>query len=82
MSLLSFKEHNGKKIKICSHSDCKNKDKDVTRWTLTDSRGYSCGTVCSDCENKQMGKFKPVIFSDPQEYLKEMVDCGENVDGF
>ena len=69
-------------MNICSHSDCKNKDKDVTRWTLTDSRGYGCGTVCSDCENKQMGKFKPVIFSDPQEYLKEMVDCGENVDGF
>ena len=34
-------------MKICSHSDCKNKDKDVTRWTLTDSRGYGCGTVCS-----------------------------------
>ena len=69
-------------MNICSHSDCKNNNKDVTRWTLTDSRGYGCGTVCSYCENMQKGKFKPVIFKDPQEYLKEMVECGENVDGF
>ena len=69
-------------MNICSHSDCKNNNKDVTRWTLTDSRGYSYGTDCSYGENMQKGKFKPVIFKDPQEYLKEMVECGENVDGF
>ena len=69
-------------MNICSHSDCKNKDKDVTRWTLTDSRGYGCGTVCGYCENMQKCKFKPVIFKDPQEYLKEMVECGENVNDF
>ena len=26
----------------CSHNECKNDNKDVSRWELTDSRGYSC----------------------------------------
>ena len=38
---------------ICSHNECKNDNKDVSRWELTDSRGYSCGVVCNDCHDKQ-----------------------------
>ena len=68
--------------KICSHFECKNKDKNVDRWQLTDSRGYSCGTVCNDCINRQKSKFKPVIFEDPHKYLEEMNRCGENTDKF
>ena len=69
-------------MKICSYSECKNKNKDVNRWTLTDSRGYGCGTVCSDCVDSQRSKFKPVIFEDPQKYLQEMADFGENIDEY
>jgi len=68
--------------KICSHYECKNKGKNVERWQLTDSRGYSCGTVCNDCIDQQKSKYKPIIFEDPQEYLEEMADCGENIYNF
>ena len=40
----------------CSHYKCKNINKDVSRWELTDSRGYSCGVVCNDCHDKQKAK--------------------------
>ena len=44
---------------ICSHRDCKNDNKNVSRWELTDSRGYSCGIVCNDCHDKQKAKYRP-----------------------
>ena len=37
----------------CSHYKCKNINKDVSRWELTDSRGYYCGVVCNDCNDNQ-----------------------------
>lgn len=69
-------------MRKCSHNKCKNHKKDVYRWQLTDSRGYSCGIVCKDCEAMQKSKYKPVIFEDPQKYLQEMADCGEDIDNF
>ena len=65
----------------CSNSECKNSDnKDVYRWQLTDALGFSCGTVCKGCADKQKAKYKSVIFKDPQAYRQEMAECGENID--
>ena len=45
----------------CGNTHCKNDNKDVSRWELTDSRGYSCGVVCNDCHDKQKSKYNPII---------------------
>ena len=67
---------------ICSHRDCKNDNKNVSRWELTDSRGYSCVIVCNDCHQKQKSKYNPIIFQDPHDYLQYMAECGENIDNY
>ncbi len=45
----------------CENTHCKNDNKDVSRWELIDSRGYSCGVVCNDCHDKQKAKYNPII---------------------
>ena len=66
----------------CENTHCKNYNKDVSRWELIDSRGYSCGIVCNDCHDKQKAKYNPIIFQDSHDYLQYMADCGENIDGY
>ena len=43
----------------CTNSICRNSGKeDVERWELKDYLGYSCGTVCDDCYEKQKVKYE------------------------
>ena len=43
----------------CTNSECKNDGREnVERWELKDYLGYSCGTVCDDCYEKQKVKYE------------------------
>jgi len=43
----------------CTNPECKNAGReDVERWELKDYLGYSCGTVCDDCYEKQKVKYE------------------------
>ena len=68
------------KMTNCSNTHCSKDGKDVERWQLTDSLGYPCGLVCTDCHDQQKSKYKSVIFDDPHDYRQHMAECGENID--
>ena len=43
----------------CTNPECKNTGREnVERWELKDYLGYSCGTVCDDCYEKQKVKYE------------------------
>ena len=45
----------------CTNSECKNDGRgDVERWELKDYLGYSCGTVCDGCYEKQKVRYESI----------------------